>query len=66
MKVGFNLLVIGSVLGDEHLPLFERMRQIGYDGVEVSVFEGPLAHYERLGRQLKDLGLEFDLRGARP
>ncbi|CAN5389020.1 sugar phosphate isomerase/epimerase [soil metagenome] len=58
MKIGFNLLVVGTHIGDEHAPLLERIKAIGYDGVEIPVFEGEPAHYAKLGNRLKSLGLE--------
>lgn len=57
MRIGFNLLVVGGHIDDEHGHLLERLKRLGYDGVEVPVFEGTLAHYEKLGRRLGDIGL---------
>lgn len=56
-RIGFNLLTVGSFIDETHLPLCERIRQIGYDGVEIPVFEGDVGHYERLGRRLDAIGL---------
>ena len=58
MKLGFNLLVVGTHIGEEHTPLLERIKALGYDGVEVPVFEGGLDHYAKLGARLKSIGLE--------
>ena len=57
MKLGFNLLLWTTHVLDEHVPLFERLKATGYHGVEIPLFEGDVAHYERLGRNLKDAGL---------
>ena len=57
MKVGFNFLVVGGHIGEEHAPLLERLKAHGYDGVEIPVFEGELSHYEGLGRLLRRIGL---------
>jgi D-psicose/D-tagatose/L-ribulose 3-epimerase len=57
MKLGFNLLLWTTHVVDEHVPLFQRLKATGYDGVEIPLFEGDVAHYERLGRNLKDAGL---------
>jgi D-psicose/D-tagatose/L-ribulose 3-epimerase len=57
MKLGFNLLLWTTHVVDEHVPLFERLKATGYDGVEIPLFEGDVAHYARLGRNLKDAGL---------
>ena len=58
MKVGFNLLVVGGFMTAEHGPLFEKLKALGYDGVELPMFEGTPEHYSGLGRVLRDCGLE--------
>ncbi|OEO32972.1 isomerase [Devosia insulae DS-56] len=57
MKLGFNLLLWTTHVTDEHWPIIERLKAVGYDGVEVPMFEGTPDHYEKLGRRLRDLGL---------
>ena len=57
MQVGFNLLLWTTHLTEDLLPVCERLRALGYDGVEVPVFEGEVAHFEALGRQLANIGL---------
>jgi D-psicose/D-tagatose/L-ribulose 3-epimerase len=57
MRLGFNLLLWTTHVVDEHMPLFDRLKQAGYDGVEIPLFEGEVSHYERLGRIVKDAGL---------
>ena len=57
MKLGFNLLLWTTHVVDEHMPLFDRLKATGYDGVEIPLFEGDVGHYTRLGRRLKDAGL---------
>jgi D-psicose/D-tagatose/L-ribulose 3-epimerase len=57
VRIGFNVLVVGGHIGEEHAPLLEGLKRLGYDGVEIPVFEGPVSHYEALGRLLKEIGL---------
>ena len=57
MKLGFNLLLWTTHVVDKHVPLFDRLKATGYDGVEVPLFEGEVSHYTRLGRIVKDAGL---------
>jgi D-psicose/D-tagatose/L-ribulose 3-epimerase len=57
MRLGFNLLLWTTHVVDEHVPLFDRLKQTGYDGVEIPLFEGEVSHYKRLGRIVKDAGL---------
>ncbi len=33
-KVGFNLLAWSAVVSEEMLPIAERLKEIGYDGIE--------------------------------
>jgi D-psicose/D-tagatose/L-ribulose 3-epimerase len=42
----------------EHWPVLEDLKRTGYDGVEIPIFEGEPAHYEKLGRRLRQLGLD--------
>jgi D-psicose/D-tagatose/L-ribulose 3-epimerase len=57
MKLGFNLLLWTTHVVDEHIHLFDRLKATGYDGVEIPIFEGEVAHFSRLGSKLKDAGL---------
>ena len=57
MKTGFNLLLWTTHVTDEHLPLLGKLKAAGYDGVEVPIFEGEVAHFRKLGQALKDEGL---------
>ncbi|MEM7022838.1 MAG: sugar phosphate isomerase/epimerase family protein [Pseudomonadota bacterium] len=58
MKTGFNLLLWTTHATDEHLPVLAQLKAAGYDGVEVPLFEGDIAHFQRLGQHLKDEGLD--------
>ena len=58
MKIGFNLLLWATHITEADFHLLETLKKVGYDGVEVPIFEGDRAHYEKLGRALKDNGLE--------
>ncbi|CAN5531698.1 sugar phosphate isomerase/epimerase [soil metagenome] len=57
MKIGINLFLWTSRVGPTHYPLLRAIKQAGYDGVEIPVFEGSLAEYQELGTVLRDLGL---------
>jgi len=56
-KLGFNLLLWTTHVTDAHLPIVERLKATGYDGVEVPLFEGTPDHYAALGNRLRTLGL---------
>lgn len=58
MKIGMNLLLWADTLTPEHDPLLEQLKALGFDGVEIPIFDGSdTKPYERLGKRLKDLGL---------
>ena len=58
MKIGMNLLLWTDTVTPEHDGLLEQLKAIGFDGVEIPIFNGAdTTPYERLGKRLKDLGL---------
>ncbi len=57
MKYGFNLLLWTGELGEEHVPVLESLKKMGYDGVELPIFN-PDLDYAAWGERLDSLGLE--------
>lgn len=57
MKIGFNLLLWSTFIEEADFHLLETLKQVGYDGVEVPVFRGEVAHYAKIGQALRDNGL---------
>ena len=57
MKFGLNLLLWTPHVTEEHLPIIKALKQWGYDGVEIPMFEGTRDHYAWLGGELDKLGL---------
>jgi len=57
MQIGINLLCLSGFIEEEHLDHLRRLKDLGYDGVEVPVLRGGPAHYGWLGRQLDAIGL---------
>ncbi len=58
MKTGMNLLLWTTHVTAEHYPILARLKETGFDGVEVPLFEGDAAHYKALRKELDNLGLE--------
>ena len=59
MKLAMNMLLWSTdVAGPDYDATFELLAEIGYDGVEVPIFDAETAKYERLGKRLRALGLE--------
>ena len=58
MRFGMNLLMWTDTLNDQMLPLLERLKAIGYDAVEVPVFDlDNLGNYTKWGKRFDELGL---------
>ncbi len=58
MKIGMNMLLWTTHVTDEHYPQLERIKAAGFDGVEIPLFEGDDAHFEKLRAELDRQGLE--------
>ncbi len=58
MQFGMNLLLWTDHLQDSLLPVLEELKRMGYDTVEVPVFDLTVEHYAAWGRRLDDLGLQ--------
>lgn len=57
-KIGFNVLAWSAVISDEMKPIVERLKTIGYDGVEFFVGAPGNEAYQWMGSFCQDLGLE--------
>ncbi len=66
MKFGMNLMLWTDDPTDEKfLPLYGRLRDMGFDGLEIPIFGGDPEQYARLGRHLDDLGFERTVTSVR-
>jgi D-psicose/D-tagatose/L-ribulose 3-epimerase len=57
-KVGFNMLVWSAVLSDELMPIADKLKNIGYDGVECFLGSPDKISYQRFGDHVRNLGME--------
>ena len=57
-KIGFNLLVWSGGIPDSFLPVTERLKKIGYDGIEIFMEERNPTVYREFGEHLQRIGLE--------
>ena len=57
MKYGMNLLLWTGDLTEEYLPILESLKAMGYDGVELPIFNLD-SDYTLWGQRLDELGLE--------
>lgn len=58
MKFGMNMLLWTTDCAEEHFPLFEKLKAMGYDGVELPVFDMQLERFQQVGKKLDSLTLE--------
>jgi D-psicose/D-tagatose/L-ribulose 3-epimerase len=56
MKYGMNLLLWSGELNDGMLPILEKLKSMGFDGVEIPIFNLDI-DYATWGKRLDDLGL---------
>ena len=57
MRYGMNLLLWADTLTDEALPLLDEIKEIGFDAVELPVFEVDVEKYAKWGKHLDNAGL---------
>jgi D-psicose/D-tagatose/L-ribulose 3-epimerase len=57
MKYGMNLLLWTGDVDASHYPLFDSIKQIGYDSVELPMFAPDVEKFAKLGQQLDSVGL---------
>ena len=59
MKLGMNMLLWSTdVSGPEYEPTFAMLKDAGFEGVEIPIFDREVEKYAQLGRRLGELGLE--------
>jgi D-psicose/D-tagatose/L-ribulose 3-epimerase len=57
MRYGMNLLLWTGMVGEEHFPLFDKLQQWGFDGVELPLIDSDEAVLPKIKTCLDDLGL---------
>ena len=58
MKFGMNLLLWTGAMNDDMIPVVASLKEMGYDGVEIPVFEDNIDLYTQWGARLQEMGLE--------
>ena len=56
-KLGFNLLAWTASISDKFFPHIERLKKIGYDGIEICMGNQETAPYKQTKKLVNDLGL---------
>ncbi len=57
MRFGMNMFLWVDTLTDDILPLLEDIKQMGFDAVEIPMFETDTAKYAKWGKHFDDIGL---------
>lgn len=57
MQFGMNLLLWSGGMNDGVLPILDRLKKMGYDGVEVPMFDLDVKAWESWGKKLDNAGL---------
>ena len=57
-KIGFDVLAWTAGTSEELLPIMDRLKDIGYDGVEFFIGSPEVAAYKKLGSHAQNIGLE--------
>lgn len=58
MKYGINLYLWADDMHDGLVPVLETLKRIGYDGVEVPIFDLDTEKWKRWAKRLDEMGLE--------
>lgn len=57
MLLGFNMLLWTPFVTEADFPTFGALKDAGYDGVELPIFDGTPEHYRKVGEAIRDNGL---------
>jgi D-psicose/D-tagatose/L-ribulose 3-epimerase len=57
MKIGMNMLLWTNHVTEQHYPVIDKLKQTGYDGIELPLGEGDVSHYSKLGNHLAGMNL---------
>jgi D-psicose/D-tagatose/L-ribulose 3-epimerase len=58
MKTGMNLLLWTGHITEEHYKIMKDIKDAGFDGVEIPVFDTTVDHYKKVRKELDNLGLK--------
>jgi len=58
MKIGMNLLLWTTDINENLYPILEKIKAVGYDGVEVPIGDEGREKYRDLGNRIRELDLE--------
>ena len=57
MKIGMNMLLWTDHVTEQHYPIIEKLKETGFEGIEIPLGDGEIAHYEAIGSHLENIGM---------
>jgi len=57
MKIGMNMLLWTNHVTEAHYNIIDKIKNTGYDGIELFLGEGNLEHYSKLGTHFNDINM---------
>ena len=58
-KIGFNVLAWSAIVSEKLLPIADRLKEVGYDGLECLIGSPDIYSYQRLGNHVRSLEMEM-------
>lgn len=57
MKIGMNMLLWTNHVTEQHYSIIDKIKQTGFDGIELPLGDGDVSHYSMLGNHISEMGL---------
>jgi D-psicose/D-tagatose/L-ribulose 3-epimerase len=57
MKIGMNMLLWTNHVTEQHYAVIDKLKETGFDGIELPLGDGDVNHYSKLGSHLADMKL---------
>lgn len=57
MRIGMNMLLWTNHVTEEHFHIIDQLRKTGYEGIEIPMGDGDIAHYRAIGNHITSTGM---------
>ncbi len=58
MKIGINMLLWTDFVNEAQYSIIDKLKETGYNGIEVPIFVGEKKDYTKIGQHLKSIGMD--------
>lgn len=58
MKIGMNMLLWTNHVTEDHFGIIEKIKEKGYESVEIPIGDGDIEHYTKIGKFISSVGLQ--------